>query len=67
MSCVTIGACRTRNHTVTIRMTLTKTSASPAPSTARATTAIGNVVANAKASCPAVISTSPPMSSRREP
>ncbi len=48
VSWVTIGACRTRNQSVTSRITLTKTIASPAPSTARAATAAENDSANAK-------------------
>ncbi len=47
---VTSGACRTRNHTATSRITETNTTASPAPRTARATTASGNDVAKANSS-----------------
>ena len=67
VSWVTIGACRTRNQTLTIRITLTKIIASPAPRTARAATAPPKDVLNAKTSCPAVISTSPTSSMAREP
>ncbi len=67
VSCVTIGAWRTRNHTVTSRITLTKTIASPAPSTARDATAAANDSEKAKPSCPTVISDSPQISIAREP
>ena len=67
MSWVTIGAWRTRNHTVTRRITLTKTIASPAPSTARAATAPPKDVVNAKNSCPAVINARPDSSIARDP
>src|SRR5262249_2185168 len=42
VTCVTTGACRTRNHKVTSLITLTNTVASPAPITALARTATGN-------------------------
>ena len=67
VSWVTIGACRTRNQIVTSRITLTNTIASPAPTTARAATAPPKEVEKAKASWPAVISTSPASSMAREP
>ena len=67
MSWVTSGACRTRNHTVTSRITLTKIVASPAPSSARASTASGNDVAKANASCPMVIRARPLSSRTRDP
>ena len=67
VSWVTIGPWRTRNHTVTRRITLTKTIASPAPTTARAATAAGKDSTKAKPSWPAVISTRPVMSIAREP
>jgi hypothetical protein len=67
VSWVTTGAWRTRNQTVTSRITLTNIAASPAPTSTRASTAKGKDVTTAKASWPRLIRANPPSSSNREP
>jgi hypothetical protein len=67
VSCVTNGACLTRNHTATSRSSDVKTIASPAPSMMRAAMPTGNEPANANQNCPTVIRVRPASISRFEP
>ena len=67
VSCVTNGACLTRNQTATRRSSEVKIIASPAPSRMRAAMPTGKDPANANQNCPTVISVRPVNISRREP